>query len=142
MGFHKRRISNKLVRFRFINNGIDSLKELLSADAIIVENGIANEFIKEISTDRVCWLKIEKMIYDDIYNKGTGMLSEEQKINIAVILSDTSYSRDEHLMEIKSYLSYFKNEFDALGIEYTYLASQIIKEYYEVNGTRNTTGRI
>lgn len=142
MGFHKRRISNKLVRFRFINNGIDSLKELLSADAIIVENGIANDFIKEMSADRVCWLKIEKMIYDDIYNKGTGMLSEEQKINIAVILSDISYSRDEHLMEIKSYLSYFKNEFDAQGIEYTYLASQIIKEYYEVNGTRNTTGGI
>ena len=70
------------------------------------------------------------------------MLTEAQKINIAVILSDSSYSRDGHLMEIKSYLSYFKNEFDVQGIEYTYLASQIIKEYYEVNGTRSTTGRV
>lgn len=142
MGFHKRRISNKLVRYRFIDNGIHSLKELLSADAIITENGIANDVINEMYNDRVCWFKLEKMIYDDIYNKGTGMLSEEQKINIAVILADQSYSRDEHLMEVKLYLSYFKNEFDAHGIEYTYLASQIIKEYYEVNGTRNTTGGV
>jgi hypothetical protein len=142
MGFHKRRISNKLIRYCFVNNGIDSLKELLFADAIIAESGIAYNVINEMYNERVCWFKIEKMIYDDIYNKGSDMLSEEQKINIAVILSDSSYSRDGHLMEIKSYLSYFKNEFDVQGIEYTYLASQIIKEYYEVNGTRSTTGRV
>lgn len=139
MGFHKRRIANKLVRYCYCTNGIEALKALLTADAFISENGIASSFIRETNNERVCWLKIEKMIYNDIYTKGTSMLTEEQKINITVILSDRSYSRDEMLIELKHYLSHFKSEFDANGIEYTFLASQILKEHYEeLNRTRDT----
>lgn len=139
MGFHKRRITNKLVRYCYCTNGIEALKALLTADAFISENGIASSFIRETNNERVCWLKIEKMIYNDIYTKGTSMLTEEQKINIAVILSDRSYSRDEMLIELKHYLSHFKSELDANGIEYTFLASQILKEHYEeLNRTRDT----
>lgn len=138
MGFHRRRISNKLVRYCYSTNGIDAVKALLTADAFISESGIATSFILDANSERVCWLKIEKMIYNDIYTKGTSMLTEEQKINIAVILSDVSYSRDEMLIELKHYLSHFKSEFDANGIEYTFLASQILKEHYEeLNRTRD-----
>jgi hypothetical protein len=111
---------------------------LLTADAFISEEGISLSFLRMANNERVCWLKIEKMIYKDIYNKGTGMLTEAQKINVAVILADNAYSRDQKLIELKAYLSKFKSEFDADGIEYTFLASQILKEYYEeFNRTRD-----
>lgn len=138
MGFHRRYITNKLVRYCYSTNGIDSLKQLLTADAFISEEGISLSFLRMANNERVCWLKIEKMIYKDIYNKGTGMLTEAQKINVAVILADNAYSRDQKLIELKAYLSKFKSEFDADGIEYTFLASQILKEYYEeFNRTRD-----
>lgn len=143
MGFHKRHITNKLVRYCYSTTGIDSLKKLLSADAFISEHGIASSFVRLATNDRVCWLKIEKMISNDIYNKGMSMLTETQKNNVAVILADDGYSRDQKLIKLKTYLSNFKSDFDADGIEYTFLASQILKEYYdESNRTRDIGRRI
>jgi hypothetical protein len=131
MGFHKRRITDKLVRYCYINGGIDSLKGLLTADAFICEQGLASTFIDMSNAELVCWLRIEKTIYDDIYTKGTCMLTEAQQENVAVILADNTYSRDEKLIKLKQYLSQFKDELGAYGIEYTYLASQILKEHHE-----------
>lgn len=139
MGFHKRRITNKHVRYCYIKNGVESLKQLLTADAFYCENGIALEFINLANVEHVCWLRIEKTIYDDIYTKGLSMLTEAQQEHVAVILADITYSRDEKLIKLKQYLSQFKDEFDACGIEYTYLASQIFKEHHEkLNGSRDS----
>ena len=69
MGFHRRRITNKLIRYCYSTNGIDAVKSLLTADAFISESGIASSFILDANSERVCWLKIEKMIYNDIYIK-------------------------------------------------------------------------
>ena len=40
-------------------------------------------------------------------------------------------------MELKSYLSQFKDELDAHEIDYTWLASQFIKEYYATQRNDN-----
>jgi len=40
-------------------------------------------------------------------------------------------------MELKSYLSQFKDELDVHGIDYTWLASQFIKEYYATKRNDN-----
>ena len=139
MGFHKRYISNKLVRYCYSSDGVDSLKSLLTADAFTFEIGIASTFLRIANNAQCCWIKIEKLIYTDIYNKGMDMLTHEQEQNISAILSDIQYSRDQKLIEIKSYLSKFKTELDANGIEYTFFASQILREYYEkFNRPRHT----
>lgn len=131
MGFHRRRITDKLIRYCYINGGVESLKNILSADAFICEQGLSSLFIEMTNEELVCWLRIEKTIYDDIYTKGTSMLTEAQQENVAVILADNTYSRDEKLIKLKQYLSNFKDELGAYGIEYTYLASQILKEHHE-----------
>lgn len=59
------------------------------------------------------------------------MLTNDQQMNIAVILTNNGYSRDQKLIKLKTYLSKFKSDFDVNGIEYTFLASQILKEYYD-----------
>jgi len=52
------------------------------------------------------------------------------KSEVYKILHDDKCLREEKLMLLKSYLSQFKDELDANGIDYTWLASQFIKEYY------------
>ena len=52
------------------------------------------------------------------------------KSEVYKILYDDKCLREEKLMLLKSYLSQFKDELDANGIDYTWLASQFIKEYY------------
>ncbi len=52
------------------------------------------------------------------------------KSEVYKILYDDKCLREEKLMLLKSYLSQFKDELDVNGIDYTWLASQFIKEYY------------
>lgn len=134
MGFHRRHISNDLVRDLFMQRGIGSLKDLLSADAFITELGLASDFIsltnKKIN-ERDRWTAVEELIIDDIYSKE--MFSQGiqiPKAEIYSILYNSEYSRDQKLIELKGYLSQFKKQLDANGIDYTYMASQILTEYY------------
>jgi len=59
------------------------------------------------------------------------------KAEVYRILHNSKSQRDQKTMELKSYLSQFKNELDAHGIDYAYLASQFIKEYYATQRTNN-----
>jgi hypothetical protein len=52
------------------------------------------------------------------------------KSEVYKILHDDKCLREEKLMLLKSYLSQFIDELEANGIDYTWLASQFIKEYY------------
>ena len=58
------------------------------------------------------------------------------KVEVYKILHNKE-SRDQKHMELKSYLSQFKDELDAHDIDYTYLASQFIKEYYATQRNDN-----
>lgn len=134
MGFHRRHISNNLVRDMFQQRGIDALKGLLSADAFVTEIGLASDFIaltnKKIN-ERDCWNAVEELVTNDIYNKEMYSLNTNvPKAEVYKILHNSEYSREQKLMEMKLYLSHFKKIFDADGIDYTYAASMIINEYY------------
>jgi len=59
------------------------------------------------------------------------------KAEVYKILHNSEYLRDQKHMELKSYLSQFKDELDAHGIDYTWLASKFIKEYYATQRTDN-----
>ena len=59
------------------------------------------------------------------------------KAEIYKILYNKGYLRDQKHMKLKSYLSQFKDELDAHNIDYTYLASQFIKEYYATQRPNN-----
>jgi len=134
MGFHRRHISNDLIRNIFQQRGINALKDLLSADAFITERGLATDFITLINkniNERDRWHAVEELIIDNIYNKEM-LIHDIQipKAEIYRIVYDSEYSRDQKLIELKVYLSQFKKQLDAYGIEYTYMASQILTEYY------------
>ncbi len=58
------------------------------------------------------------------------------KVEVYKILHNKE-SRDQKHMELKSYLSQFKDELDVHGIDYTWLASQFIKEYYATKRNDN-----
>jgi len=58
------------------------------------------------------------------------------KVEVYKILHNKE-SRDQKHMELKSYLSQFKDELDVHGIDYTWLASQFIKEYYATQRNDN-----
>jgi len=58
------------------------------------------------------------------------------KVEVYKILHNKE-SRDQEHMELKSYLSQFKDELDVHGIDYTWLASQFIKEYYATKRNDN-----
>ena len=58
------------------------------------------------------------------------------KVEVYKILYNKE-SRDQKHMELKSYLSQFKDELDVHGIDYTWLASQFIKEYYATKRNDN-----
>ncbi len=59
------------------------------------------------------------------------MITLAQEIFINTILTNNNYSRDQKLMKLKSYLSKFKAQFN---IDYTYVASQLLKDYYDKLG--------
>jgi len=59
------------------------------------------------------------------------------KPEVYKILHNNGYLRDQKHMELKSYLSQFKDELDAHDIDYTWLASKFIKEYYATQRTNN-----
>lgn len=143
MGFHKRRLTNKLIRYYYCTNGINSLQNILTADAFIYEDGLSSWFVNAVNSDKVCWFKIAKTIYTNIYSKGISMLTSYEWSYINTILENSAYSRDQKLIDIKQYLSQFKDKLDAYGIDYTYLASQILKEHHEkLNGSPDTRRRI
>ncbi len=58
------------------------------------------------------------------------------KVEVYKILHNKE-SRDQKHMDLKSYLSQFKDELDVHGIDYTWLASQFIKEYYATKRNDN-----
>ena len=58
------------------------------------------------------------------------------KVEVYKILYNKE-SRDQKHIELKSYLSQFKDELDVHGIDYTWLASQFIKEYYATKRNDN-----
>ena len=58
------------------------------------------------------------------------------KVEVYKILHNKE-SRDQKHMELKSYLSQFKDELDVHEIDYTWLASQFIKEYYATKRNDN-----
>ena len=61
MGFHKRRISKEGIVRSYKDNGIEGLKRLFTADALIVELGIDTDIIIEyLTNDDVT--NLEKMV--------------------------------------------------------------------------------
>ena len=59
------------------------------------------------------------------------------KSEVYKILHNNGYLRDQKHMKLKSYLSQFKDELDAHDIDYTWLASKFIKEYYATKRNDN-----
>lgn len=146
MGFHKRRISGDLIREIYIQRGIAGLKSLLSADAFITTSGLASDFIElansELPEDDF-WIAAEKLVINDIYNKdmyGPDDLNANiPTAGIYEILYNSDYSREQKIIELKTYLSRYRKEILAEdGIDYTYAASIIINEYYaKIKRTEN-----
>jgi hypothetical protein len=134
MGFHRRHISNDLVRDMYQQRGITALKGLLSADAFVTELGLASDFIalthKKIN-ERDCWKAVEELVTNNIYKKEMYSLNTKiPKAEVYKILHNSEYSREQKIMEMKLYLSHFKKILDADGFDYTYVASNIVNEYY------------
>ncbi len=134
MGFHKRFITNDLVQNYYHIGGMEKLETLLSADAYICESGIASDFISlansDLSEQDLC-NATKELMKNDIYIKGIMLPDEVSKAKIFEIVYNSEHSRDEKLIQLKSYLGEFIDELNAYGIEYTYLASRILTEYYE-----------
>ena len=141
MGLYKRFISNDLVRKYYNEGGILKLKTLLTTDVFIYESGIASDFISLVNSnlsEQDLWIAVKEVIQNDIYIKGYMLPAGISNAKIYEIMHNSEYSRDEKLMQLKSYLSKFINELDAYGIDYTYMASKILIEYYErSNGIKN-----
>ena len=73
MGFHRRYITNDLIKSMYKQRGIESVKSLVDkVDAFIVQDGLAQDFIdlanyQEDINDVDRWNIIEKLIRDNIY---------------------------------------------------------------------------
>lgn len=52
------------------------------------------------------------------------------KIEVNNILNNTRFPREVKLMKLKNVLSEIKDDLESSNLEYTYLASLILKEYY------------
>lgn len=144
MGFHRRYITNDLIKSMYTQRGIKSVKSLVDkVDAFIVQDGLAQDFIdlanyQEDINDVDRWNIIDKLIRDNIYTKEMNVFDlSVNRIEVYKILYNSEYSRDRKLMELKLYLTQFKDELDANGFEYTRLASQFVKEYYDTQRTSN-----
>ena len=144
MGFHKRRISNELLKSNYLEGGIQSIKTIIGrADAYIAEQGLSCDFIDLVFTEKIKnendrWAAIDKMISNYIYTKEMNVFNLSiSRAEVYRILHNSGYLRDQKHMELKSYLSQFKDELDAHDIDYTWLASQFIKEYYATQRTDN-----
>lgn len=134
MGFHRRRLSNDHIRDSYKQRGISFLKSLLSADTIIHEIGLVSDCI-DLTNSKLnvydCWIAIEELVKNDIYNKDMYKLNDQiPNAGIYEILYNSDYSREQKLMEMKLYLSGYREILDAEGIDYTYASSLIINDYY------------
>ncbi len=84
------------------------------------------------------WCKAVKIIHNNIYTKEMNVFNLSiSKAEVYKILHDKRSQRDQKHMELKSYLSKFKDELDVHGIDYTWLTSQFIKEYYATQRNDN-----
>ena len=144
MGFHKRRFSNEFLLSNYLSGGVKSIKCLIGkADAYMGERGIASDFLDlvfddEIKNENDRWTAIDKMISNYIYTKEMNVFNLSiSRADVYKILHNNEYLRDQKHMKLKTYLSQFKDELDAHNIDYTYLASQFIKEYYATQRNDN-----